>query len=135
MTSPRRQRPVDTPRRCHYAADPASRPHCTLTATLRYGTLALCPSCHATRSTVGKGQRAVPLPPGPDIDVLAWVATAAEHTNAAEAALAAAVTRARQAGASWAVIGTQLGVSRQGAQQRFTRASAHESTKPATRAH
>ena len=135
MTSPGRQRPVDTPRRCHYAADPTRRPYCTLTATLRYATLALCPSCHATRSTVGKGQRAVPLPPGPEVDVLAWVATAHEHTNAAERALAAAVTRARQTGASWAVIGAQLGVSRQGAQQRFTRASGHESTKPATRAH
>lgn len=32
-------------------------------------------------------------------------------------------------------IGDQLGVSRQAAQQRSRRASAHESTKPATRAH
>jgi hypothetical protein len=135
MTSPRRQHFVDAPRRCHYADDPARRPHCTLTATVRYGTLALCPSCHARRSTVGKGQRAVLLPPGPDVDVLGWIAIAHEHTLAAERALAAAVTGARQAGASWSVIGAQLGVSRQGAQQRFTRASGHESTKTATRAH
>lgn len=134
MTSPGRQRPVDTPRRCHYAEDPARAPHCTLTATVRFATLALCPSCHANRSSVGKGQRPVRLPPGPDIDVLGWVATAHQHTLAAERALAAAVTRARQAGASWSVIGAQLGISRQGAQQRFTRASGHESTKTATRA-
>ncbi len=136
MTSPRRQRPVDTPaQRCHYAEDPARRPRCTLTATVRFDTLALCPSCHATRSSVGKGQQAIPLPPGPAVDILAWVATAHEQTNTAERALLAAVTRARQAGTSWSMIGAQLGVSRQGAQQRFTRASAHESTTTATRAH
>ncbi len=55
--------------------------------------------------------------------------------NAVEAVLAAAVTRARQAGASWSAIGARIGVSRQGAQQRFTRASAHESTNSATRAY
>lgn len=91
--------------------------------------MALCPSCHATRSTLGKGQRPIPLPPGPGVNVLGWVATAHEHTNAAERSLAAAVTRARQAGASSSEIGAQIGVSRQGGQQRFTRASGHESTK------
>ena len=54
-------------------------------------------------------------------------ATAHQQVDAAEAALAAAVTRARQTGASWTVIGAQLGISRQGAQQRFTRAPARKS--------
>lgn len=61
---------------------------------MRFAALALCPSCYAARSTVGKGQPAIPLPPGPDVDVLAWIATAYEHTNTAERTLAAAVTRA-----------------------------------------
>jgi hypothetical protein len=50
-----------------------------------------------------------------------WVTTAHQQARAAEATLAAAVTRARQTGATWSVIGAQLGISRQGAQQRFTR--------------
>ena len=115
-----RQRPVDSPRRCHYADDPALRPRCTLTATVRYGAVALCPSCNAARSTLGKGQAPVRLSAGPAFDVLGWVATAHQQAGAAEATLAAAVTRARQGGATWSVIGAQLGVSRQGAQQRFT---------------
>ena len=115
-----RQRPVDSPRRCHHADDPAHRPGCTLTATLRYGAVALCPSCNAARSTLGKGQTPVPLPAGRAFDVLGWVATAHQQAGAAEATLAAAVTRARHSGATWSVIGAQLGVSRQGAQQRFT---------------
>jgi hypothetical protein len=118
--SPHRQQLVDSPRRCHYADDPARRPRCTLTATVQYGAVALCPSCNAARSSVGKGQTSVPLPVGPAFDVLGWVATAHQQAGAAEATLAAAVTRARQRGATWSVIGAQLGVSRQGAQQRFT---------------
>jgi hypothetical protein len=121
MTSPRRQRPVDTARPCHYADDPARRPRCTLTATIQIGAVALCASCNAARSTLGKGQTPAPLPPGPAVDVLDWVATAHQQTRVAEATLVAAVTRARQTGASWSVIGAQLGLSRQGAQQRFTR--------------
>ena len=121
VTSPRRQQPVDSPRRCHYADDPARRPRCTLTATVQYGAVALCPSCNAARSTLGKGQTPIPLPAGPAFDVLGWIATAHQQAGAAEATLAAAVTRARQTGATWSVIGAQLGISRQGAQQRFTR--------------
>jgi len=131
VTSPHRQQPVDTARLCYYADDPARRPACTLTATIRLGAVALCGSCNAARSTLGKGQTPVPLPPGPTVDVLGWVATAHQQAQTAEATLAAAVTRARQAGATWSVIGARLGLSRQGAQQRFTRASARESTKPA----
>ena len=122
--NPRRQQPVDSQLLCHYADDPARRPGCTLTATVRYGDVALCPSCKAARSTLGKGQTPVPLPAGPAFDVLGWVATAHQQAGAAEATLAAAVTRARQHGATWSVIGAQLGVSRQGAQQRFTSCTA-----------
>jgi len=135
MTSPRRQQPVDTPKVCHYAGDPARRPACTLTATVRLGAVALCASCNAARSSLGKGQTPVPLPTGPAFDVLGWVATANRQASTAESTLAAAVTRARQAGASWSAIGAQLGLSRQGAQQRFTRATTREPTKPATNAH
>jgi hypothetical protein len=132
--SPRRQQRVDTPMPCYYAADPARRPSCTLTATVRLGTVALCASCNAARSSLGKGQTPIPLPTGRPFDVLDWVATAHRQAVAAEATLAAAVTRARQSGASWTAIGAQLGLSRQGAQQRFTRASAREPTKPASHA-
>ena len=121
MTSPRRQQPVDTAQLCYYADDPARRPRCTLTAAIRLGAVALCGSCDAARSTLGKGQTPIPLPPGQAFDVLGWVTTAHQQAGAAEANLAAAVTRARQTGASWTVIGAQLGLSRQGAQQRFTR--------------
>jgi hypothetical protein len=130
--SPRRQPLVDSPRRCHYADDPARRPWCTLTATVRYGAVALCPSCDAARSTLGKGQTPVRLPAGLAFDVLGWVATAHQRAGAAEATLAAAVTRARQGGATWSVIGAQLGVSRQGAQQRFTPCMAAPKRPPPT---
>ena len=123
MTSPPRQRPVDTARACYYADDPARRPACTLTATIRLGTVVLCPSCNTRRSTLGKGQVPVPLPPSAAFDVLGWIATAHKQADAAEATLAAAITRARQAGTPWSVIGAQLGISRQGAQQRFTRST------------
>ena len=134
MTSHRRQRTVDTTVHCHYADDPTRRPRCTLTAAVEVGTVALCQSCAASRSSVGKGQPPVALPAGRQVDVLAWIGAAHERLNAADRTLAAAVTRARQAGHPWTDIGTQLGVSRQAAQQRFTRASAHESTKQPTRA-
>ena|SRR5665647_2632718 len=100
--------------------DPVRRPRCTLTATVQLGPVTLCASCDALRSTLGKGQTPVPLPAGPAFDVLDWVTFAHHQTGAAEATLAAAVTRARQSGASWTVIGAHLGLTRQGAQQRFT---------------
>jgi hypothetical protein len=135
MTGAKRQHSVDTALACYYAGDPARRPRCTLTATVQVGAVALCASCNAARSTLGKGQRPVPLPAGQQLDVLDWVATAHQQARAAEATLIGAITRARLAGASWTAIGAQLGLSRQGAQQRFTRASTHESTKGATRAY
>jgi len=132
MTIPRRQQPVDSQRPCHYADDPTGRPRCTLTATVRLGAIMLCASCNTARSTLGKGQTPVPLPAGRPFDVLGWVATAHQQARVADTTLTAAVTRARQSGASWTAIGDQLGLTRQGAQQRFTRAPAHESTKPTT---
>jgi len=132
VTSPGRQRPVDTARACYYADDPVRRPRCTLTASVQLGAVALCPFCNASRSSLGKGQAPVPLPAGPAFDVLGWVATAHQQANAAQATLSSAVTRARQAGASWAVIGAQLGLTRQGAQQRFTRVSRPDSTTTQT---
>jgi len=134
VTSRSRQRPVDAVVACHYADDPVTRPQCTLTATVAFGTIALCPSCQTRRSTLGKGQPPRPLTAEGRLDVLDWINAAHEQTKRAERNLTAAVTRARQTGASWSAIGTQLGISRQAAQQRFTRASAHESTKPPTRA-
>lgn len=69
------------------------------------------------------------LPPGPDLDVLARIADAHQKATAAEQHLAATVTRARQTGQSWTAIGHQLGITRQAAQQRFTR---RPSTRKAT---
>ena len=58
-----------------------------------------------------------------DQDALTCVATAAEVTgditNKADLLLGHFVAAARQAGCSWAEIGTALGVTKQGAQQRF----------------
>jgi len=132
VTSQDSQQPVDSPRLCHYADDPTRRPRCTTAATVQLGAIMLCASCNAARSTLGKGQTPIPLPAGRPFDVLGWVATAHQQARAAETTLAAAVTRARQTGASWTAIGAQLGLTRQGAQQRFTRAQAHESTTPIT---
>ncbi len=134
MTGASRQRPVDTRRLlqlCYYADDPTLRPRCTLTPSVQYGDLVLCPSCNTARSTLGKGLTPVPLLPGPAFDVLAWVTTAHQQAITAETTLTAAVTRARQAGTSWSAIGTQLGLTRQGAQQRFTRPTARQPPQPA----
>ena len=123
MTPADRQQPVDTrqpSRLCHYADEPGRRPHCTLTATVQISAIPLCPSCNAARSTLRKGQPIVPLPPGPAIDVLDWVATAHHQATTANTTLSAAVTQARQTGTPWSAIGAQLGLTRQGAQQRFT---------------
>jgi len=119
VTTRNRQRPIDTAVACYYADDPVNRPECTLTATIAFGTIALCPSCQARRSSLGKGQPPRPLATSPQLDVLAWITTAHEQTENAERHLTAAVTRARQTGASRSAIGTQLGTSRQAAQQRF----------------
>jgi hypothetical protein len=104
---------------CYYAADPARRPHCTLTAEVAVGPVTLCGPCARSRSTLGKGIAAAPLPPGPPLDVLDWVAEAAQAAGQAGRRLAAAVTRARSAGCTWAQIAARLGVTRRAAQQRY----------------
>jgi hypothetical protein len=104
---------------CHYARDPARRPHCALTAEITLCRVALCGSCAAARSTLGKGTAPVPLPPGPAIDVLDWVADASLAAGQASRDLAAAVTRARSRGHTWTRIAGRLGVTRQAAAQRY----------------
>jgi hypothetical protein len=118
-----RQRGPDIPAavRCYYAGDPARRPHCALTAQITLGPVALCGPCAAARSTLGKGTVPAALPPGPAIDVLDWVADADAAVRQASRDLAAAVTRARSRGRTWAQIAGRLGTTRQAAQQRFSR--------------
>jgi len=66
-----------------------------------------------------QGTPPVALPARPPLDVLDWITTAHQHAAAAEHTLAAAITRAPQAGQPWSTIGALLGVSRQAAQQRL----------------
>jgi len=98
MTHPPRQHLLDTLVWCSHAADPDRRPHCAITATIRFGASALCHPCASRRSTVGKGQPGIELPPGPSIDLLNWIDAAHHQAAAAERILIAAVTRARQPG-------------------------------------
>lgn len=98
MSSRSRQGSIDAAVRCYYANDPASRPLCTLTAVVMFGTVALCPTCPPQRSSVGKGTPPAPLPAGPELQVLDWVGAAHQQAAAAERTLAAAVARARQTG-------------------------------------
>jgi hypothetical protein len=110
---------VDSPSRCHYAADLARRPGCQVTAAVRRGTIALCASCDAQRSTLGKGQPAIPVPDPDPATVLDWIGQAGTRLAGAQAEVTAAVGRARQHGYSWAAIATRLDITRQAAQQRF----------------
>lgn len=52
-------------------------------------------------------------------DALAELRAAAAARRAAESRIEAAALRAHREGASWGVIGAQLGMTRQGARQRF----------------
>ena len=122
MTTRQRQDSLDTipgPAGCHYAADPARRPHCELTAQVMVGSVPLCRTCEQARSSLGKATAPGPLPPGPPIDVLAWITQAHAAVTDAQNNLAAAVTRARSQGRTWDQIAAQLGITRQAAQQRF----------------
>ena len=123
MSTPaRRQDKPDTATaaiRCHYAGDPARRPHCTLTASALHDLVPLCGSCAQARSTLGKGTVSQPLPPTRELDVLAWITEADTATRQAHRTLTAAVTRARTQGHTWTQIASQLGVTRQAAHQRF----------------
>lgn len=56
-------------------------------------------------------------------EVLAEVAAASEHVDAARHRLWGSVRRARARGASYADIGRTLGVTRQAAWERFTKGS------------
>lgn len=104
---------------CHYAADPAARPRCQVAAVVRRGTIPLCVSCDALRSTLGKGQPGTPIPIPVPASVLDWVGQATARLLEADAEVTAAVTRARQHGHTWAAIAVRLGITRQAAQQRF----------------
>lgn len=119
--SHRRQPGVDAtaPLLCHYAKDPARRPHCTLTAEVLIGQITLCRPCAQVRSSLGKGTVPIPLPPGPVPDILDWVTQAHAVIHQAQRDLAATVIRARQNGRSWTQIAGRLGVTRQAAQQRW----------------
>jgi hypothetical protein len=119
--------------RCRYATEPGTRPDCQLTAVVRRGRVALCASCDALRSTLGKGQAPARLPAAPPIGPLDWVTQAQAQLRAAEAELAAAVIRARQAGQTWTAIGASLGITRQAAQQRFDHADLTERSRSARR--
>ena len=125
--------------RCHYATDPHARPHCELTATVRYGRIPLCPSCATLRSTLGKAQAPRPLPVTTPLDALDCVQAARNDAEAAHTALHAAVTRARQHGHPWSAIADRLGTTRQAAQQRFTSTteihSSHAARQPTQQAH
>jgi hypothetical protein len=76
---------------------------------------------------VGKGVAPVQLP---DPGTLAAVMAAKDACQGAEADLANAVALARRAGQPWSAIGTVLDVSRQAAQQRFSRCAGTRSAKP-----
>jgi len=102
--------------RCHHAGDTVLRPHCEGIATVAYGRIALCGSCDAMRSAVGRENSARKLP-GPELDRLA---RAAENLKGAEQALAQAVGSARRGGASWRQIGDIVGTTRQAAHQRWS---------------
>jgi len=52
-------------------------------------------------------------------DALAELRAAAAARRAAEGRIESAALRAHRSGASWGVIGAQLGITRQGARQRF----------------
>lgn len=107
---------------CHYAASPAARPGCQVTATVRRGGVPLCASCDALRSSLGKGQPAAPIPATPQpasAMLLEWISQARARLADAEAEVTAAVTRARQRGHSWAAIAERLAITRQAAWQRF----------------
>jgi hypothetical protein len=104
---------------CHYAHPDRRplRPHCQQTAVVAYGTIALCAICDQMRSAVGRTNPPRPLP-GAELHHLI---AAARALTQAEHDVAAAVRHARHARASWAQIGDALNITRQAAQQRWTR--------------
>jgi len=112
---------VDAQTTCCYADDPVLRPDCEHRAVVAYGPMALCRSCDARRSTIGKGMVGRSLVHGRDWSALEAVETAVGQLATAEEQLAGAVVAARRLGHSWGELGVALGVTRQAAQQRFSR--------------
>jgi hypothetical protein len=112
---------VDAHPTCCFAYDPILRPHCEHRAVVAYGPTALCSSCDARRSTMGKGIAGRSLVHGRDWSALEAVEAAVTQLNAAEEHLASIVAAARGSGYSWGELGDALGVTRQAAQQRFGR--------------
>ena len=112
---------VDARTTCRYADDPVLRPDCEHRAVVAYGPMALCSSCDARRSTMGKGMVGRSLVHGRDWSALEAVETAVGQLATAEEQLAGAVVAARRFGHSWGELGVALGVTRQAAQQRFSR--------------
>jgi hypothetical protein len=104
---------------CRYAASTDARPGCQVSAVVRRGTVPLCASCDALRSTLGKGQPGTPISAPAPASLLEWISQAHARLADADAEITAAVTRARQHGHSWAAIAERLGTTRQAAQQRF----------------
>ena len=111
--------PLDAQITCCYADDPVLRPDCEHRAVVAYGPMALCASCDARRSTMGKGMVGRSLVHGRDWSALEAVETAVGQLATAEEKLAGAVVAARRLGHSWGELGVALGVTRQAAQQRF----------------
>ena len=112
---------VDAQTTCCYADNPVLRPDCEHRAVVAYGPMALCSSCDARRSTMGKGMVGRSLVHGRDWSALEAVETAVGQLATAEEQLAGAVVAARRLGHSWGELGVALGVTRQAAQQRFSR--------------
>jgi hypothetical protein len=104
---------------CCYADDPVLRPHCEHRAVVAYGPMALCRSCDARRSTVGKGIVGRSLVHGRDWTALETVEAGLRQLKAAEQQLVDSVAAARSLGHPWGELAVALGVTRQAAQQRF----------------
>ena len=114
-----RQQTLTGALRCFYDAPRHRqlRPDCQGDAFVAYGPITLCRNCDLRRSTVGKGTvpRAVP---GVE---LRHLADAAQTAADADAELTHAAHAARNAGATWTQIGDAVGVTRQAAQQRWSK--------------
>ncbi len=85
---------VDAHATCCYADDPILRPHCEHRAVVAYGPMALCRSCDARRSTMGKGIAGRSLVHGRDWSALETLEAAVAQLRAAEEQLAGAVVAA-----------------------------------------
>jgi hypothetical protein len=121
MSNPSRR--IDALVTCCYAGDPVLRPHCEHRAVVAYGPMALCRSCDARRSTMGKGIVGRSLVHGRDWTALETVEAGLRQLKAAEQQLVGAVAAARSLGHSWGELAVALGVTRQAAQQRFGKTS------------